>query len=131
MATILTKEEFYNKLKVMSKDRRGRKSDHDVSVTRSVLNDGSMSNYLNFTFRNGVHEFFSSGRVSFAVFKNRLIILDDKDGFAMTKMNRDDNGSRYIKAYITNGREGLVSFENDNYDLKWDDLYEYYYIEKE
>lgn len=91
----------------------------DVSI--SIVKDGAVSIVL----RNGKKKLFD-GAISYAIFKNRVMLRPDKRGYAISGNNKSENG--YVK--IHKGDEELRNFIGD-YDLKYDDFYELYYIEKE
>lgn len=91
----------------------------DVSIT--VVKDGAISIVL----RNGKKKLFD-GAISYAVFKNRVMFRKDKRGYAISGNNKSENG--YVK--IGKGDDELQDFIGD-YELKYDDFYELFYIEKE
>ncbi len=90
----------------------------DVSIT--VIKGGAIS----IVFRNGKKELFD-GAISYAVFKNRVMFRKDKRGYAISSNNKSENG--YVK--IGKGDEEMWDFIGD-YELKYDEFYEIYYIEK-
>ena len=98
----------------------GRGIQYDVSI--SLVKGGANSIVL----RNGKKNLFEDKAISYAIFKNRVMFRSDKDGYAISGNNKSPNG--YVK--IHKGDEELRDFIGD-YDLKYDDFYELYYIEKE
>jgi len=115
------REQKISQFKWNYKANSRRNSILDVSI--SIKKDGKVT----FVFRNGVHEIISGTQYFVcAICKNRMFFMeaDSADGYKLTVS--DTKGcNRYAQMSIDDG----ISFIGD-YELKYDDFLELYYIEK-
>jgi len=124
---IVNKEDFFNGLEFSGLVRNKNRCSYDVSIQTS-LTKGVLKT-VNFTFRNGIEGMLGDGeRLMFARFKNRIIFKLDDNGVKFT--NGGGENSRYAKFCVNPNNEYITGFVGD-YELKYDELYEYYYVEKE
>lgn len=122
---IVNREDFLNSIEFTEPSRRKRiGKDDDIFVNTTGKGDKMR---LSVYFRNGVNELFGE-RVKFGRFKNRMIILPSEDGFKVTNLS---NRSKVVQLLIRGSVENLIPFIDKGYELKYDELYEYYYIERE
>lgn len=124
---MVTREDFFKNLEFEGGSRTRGTSDLDVSLTCVKYAHGQMR--MSFTFRNGVYEKLSTtGRLRFALYKNRIIFQDSEKGLKFYKGTKSDTNTRYVQL-APNDLEAWKTFIGD-YDLKFDEFYEYYYIER-
>ena len=100
----------------------GRKVDADISI--SEVKQG-----VHIIFRNETREIIGE-RVQFAIMKNRLYLKSDEHGLKLydAKKTKRDNG--YIKISSPKHVPQFRAFIGD-YQLRHDDFYDLYYIERE
>ena len=101
----------------------------DVYLTLTGDATASSKKRLNFYFHNGVHQLLGE-RIKVGRFKNRLILMQDDNGYKISKQNKD-NTSGILQMTWGESLDFFKPFLDTDYELKFDDLYEYYYIEKE
>lgn len=124
------------KNEVLKLDWMGRQSKHSVAKTdvSIAIYASKMRNEerndINITFRNGLGELFRTHYISVAIWKNRLFFraTDKEEGIKLVQRNSEKNHYARIgtEAFV----KKLLVFEGD-YELKYDDFYEMYYIENE
>lgn len=131
------KNEFMEKMNWVEKTKTRSVSNADVTVSIQLKTKGAVKNshqVICFTFRNGVIEkLTTTGYIQICVHKNRLFIREaDKNiGYKVTTPGYKEavpgsNVNRYCKMPVLDVFSG---FEG-NYELKYDDFLELYYIEK-
>lgn len=115
------------------------RSDADVSVNLNAKGKNTVGQNLGITLRHGVSEMISGTEYAqICIHKNRIYFResDSRQGYKMTKNHQNEDRSatpasrenRYMK--VTNLSETSKAFIGD-YELKYDDFLELYYIEKE
>lgn len=101
----------------------------DVTVRITVKDEKAI--YTGFTFRDGCYKLFTETEyIEVAPYKNRLFFKqsDVKHGLLLATNKSCKQDNKYAK--LQNELCGLfVEFEGD-YELKYDDFYELYYIER-
>lgn len=133
------KDEFLSKLNWVESRGSCVRSDSDVSVTVNIQDKKRDRNYIAFTFRNGTAQILSNTNyVQICAHKNRIFFRESsmKEGYKLTFNVKNSERSnteasqlnRYLKVSINT--DTYKAFEGD-YDLKYDDFLELYYIEKE
>mgnify|MGYP003297646411 CR=1 FL=1 len=110
----------------------GRTCNHgakaDVSVT--IANQSESRRCVNVTFRNSVNELVTqTDYMVVAPFKNRLFFKSATDVNGLLLCKNANSPNRYIRINRESDVESLTKFAG-NYDLKYDEFYELYYIEK-
>lgn len=122
----MDKKEFLERLNWITPNVTNSKADVSITVT------GSKKDSINITIRNGLEKRISkTGFVKMALFKNKIIFAEttERDGFTCRKNQSNKQPNVYIKFALV-GREWLQDFVGD-YQLKTDEFYDFYYIEKE
>lgn len=119
-----SRQEIMSEIEFESRKRNGRGCPADVTLT--LTNKGKK---VSLYFRNGVGEHFKEG-LMFGILKNRIVLepngaIGYKISDSCTK--RTDYG--VVSATVSDG-EKYRSWIGD-YKLKWDEFYEFWYIEKE
>lgn len=118
---ILTQTTFI----VPSKPGRFHHENSDITITHTK-NGKHGGGAINIILRNGVWDEISpSGRLICGVYKNRLFLINNKDGYKISDSNLSHN--RYVRMRC---EKKLIPFSGD-YKLKYDVFLEMYYIEKE
>ena len=102
-----------------------RKAQTDVSI--SIIRNGDKANSISFVLRNDVWKNFGE-RVAIAVYKNRVLFRTDENGAKVDTRGIKNCTNRYLKFRVDETTERLKAFVGD-YELKYDDFYELYYIE--
>lgn len=97
-----------------------KKTASDVSIN---LHKGE---HIGITFRNGADKKIGE-RLEVAVYKNRVLFRDSPNGVIM--QNKSGKIGKNVYARINDITEELRPFIGD-YELKYDDFYELYYVEK-
>lgn len=131
---ITNKEDFFGQLDFMTAQKRPMLSAADVTVKvvqgSKKANGGHYFDRLSITFRNGILDLLGDGdRVSIARYKNRLIIVKDPRGIKLSDHN--EKGTLFVRWTLNDRTLSTYGWFEGNYDLKYDDLYEYYFIEKD
>lgn len=121
------KEEFLSKLQWRGSEKRVSKSKADISITITK------SNRMAFTFRNDTASKVSdTGYLAICPHKNRILFkaVDNRHGWAVSMKHKDDS-KRLTYGYMQVPVESDAdrAFEGD-YELKYDDFLELYFIEK-
>ena len=101
-------------------------SDVSINLINNTKNKAHPHSF-SFTFRNKA-DVALGAYIDVAVFKNRIYFrtTDDKSGY---KMTRGGSVNGYIRIIESESTKALREFIGD-YDLTWDDIHEFYYIEK-
>lgn len=102
----------------------------DVSIT--VANNNPQRRCINFIFRNDTEKLISeTGYIVAAPYKNRVFFKEatSATGITLTK-NKNSSGSTYARISSEPDVPKFLDYAG-NYQLKYDDFYELYYIEKE
>lgn len=131
------KNEILGKLEWITKERStGKKvSSCDISVALVRKTGGKGANYthVNFTFRNGIENIICSDKdneyIQFCVHKNRIFFRQAEStvGYKLYYASAACAKNKYTKIPIFEGADGFIG----DYDLKYDDFLELYYIDKE
>ena len=111
---------------ISKKTARGIRSDMDISL-RLIKNGGGKKNTINLILRNGISEIFEAPGLVVGVRKNRMFFVPREDGYKIGAAN-DKSDNRYVRIPATNN--DLIEFCGD-YELKYDNFLEMYYIERE
>lgn len=121
---VMTKEQAQERFewKGMSRSRQ-RKGNYDVSINSHK--DGTVG----ITFRNKKAELIGD-RLEYAIFKNRVLFRYSENGMALHNIKNNSNNPDNCYAKFAKSIDDFRQFIGD-YDLKYDDFYELYYIEKE
>ncbi len=107
----------------------GSRGSKDISISlTSVGKKGAYHDGISFVFRNGVEKKIGMN-LEMAIFKNR-ILFREADEPAMTLFANKESKNIYAKVHAGAQVQTLKKFIGD-YDLKHDDFYELYYIERE
>lgn len=130
----MTKKEAQDRFLWIGNESVRRSSVSDVSINR-IKGGKSKANgneyRFSFTFRNDCSKKLGDkgDKIEIAIFKNRIMFRQSENGMTLSgKSNKTSN--RYMHFPITSLTEELTSFIGD-YELKYDDFYEVYYVEKE
>lgn len=130
---ILTRDDLFKQLEFVSVTRNKRYSEKDVSVRVIDGNQVGGKKYykrLSLIFRNDITDLLGDGdRISIARYKGRLIIIKDPNGLKLTGKSEDKN--RFVRFQLNESTLSTYGYFEGDYDLKYDELYEYYYIEKD
>lgn len=126
------KEDIMSKMNWMKKEKGRYLCDKDITISLQLKARGKTEDkgkVICFAFRNDCWELVTENEyIQVGTYKNRLFIRQaDKDtGYKISKNNNTCN-NRYCKMPNV---ESLKDFIGD-YDLKYDDFLEMYYVEKE
>ncbi len=117
--SLISKEEIISKFDWQTPSRGYSRGNEDVRIT--VGKDKKMK----ITLRNDTWELISqTDYIEFAVCKNRILFREAKDkGYKMVKSG--ETPSRYVFTSLK-GCDGFIG----DYELKYDDFLELYYVEK-
>lgn len=102
-----------------------------VSVGNVTRKDGCheyRSKRVTFIFRDNLHQHFATGFLAFAPLKKRIYFKEatKADGYSIsTKMT-----SGYVTATLDDTEIGVYEEFVGDYTLKYDDVYELFYIER-
>lgn len=121
------------KLNWIGTKARGSHGGNDVTITTGLQGGHDERPYVNFIFRNGVSKLFSdTDYVLFAKFKNRIFFKagDSNNGITLSKNKNASEDTRYARIQRANINEQFAVYAGD-YELKYDEFYELYYIERE
>lgn len=129
------KEEFLSQMKWSTKHRASGDNDNhsDVSVTLVRKSADSGYTHVNFTFRNGIEKIITNEEteyIQFCAHKNRIFFrpAESTIGYKLYKANSQTTSkNRYTKVPMFECAKAFVG----DYELKYDDFLELYYIEKE
>ena len=123
---ITNKNDFFEQLSFIGATRKGKKSHEDVTVTL-VEGKTESGKRLSVTLGNDVHVLLGDGeRLKIAFFKNRMILAKGEDGMKMTAAN---TSHRFCRFGLSKEQADVAKSFVGDYELKYDDLYEYYFIE--
>lgn len=131
---MLNREQLLKTIDWETKHHNSFKGNTDVTISLHNTDLSKGTKGLNFTFRNGVYELFAPKTkcFKFGVYKNRMILLE-ADEYAGARLSNSKNNMRqdimYARFASNNVGQRYSTWVGD-YDLKYDSLYEYYYIEK-
>ena len=127
------RDEFLSNMKWSVKLRGASKNaGTDISINLSKKSTTGEFTHLNFTFRNGIEKIILSDveneSLQFCVHKNRIYFrgADASVGYKLYKATAQCS-NRYTKIPIFDNAKYFVG----DYELKYDDFLELYYIEKE
>lgn len=112
---------------------RYRLSDRDVVINKVKANRKGDPFRYSVTFKNRAYDWLKDiERVQFAIFKNRIMWRESDEGFTLSCKKKES--SRGTKSYYASIPYSEASMELDkfigDYELKYDDFYDLYYIEK-
>lgn len=117
-----SRQEFMAEIEFESRKRSGKTS---ADITLTMNRNGSK---VNIYFRNGTKEHFPDG-VMFGIYKNRIILEPNASiGYTITVANNTKTDYGFIGATVSDA-EKYRDWIGD-YALKWDEFYEFWYIEK-
>lgn len=120
---ITNREDFFKQLDFVGKTKRNIGNHNDISIYSSMVDGGEV---LTICIRNGLDQLLGEGdRVKIARYKNRLIIIKDEGGKKLF-----GSKSRFVRFRFKDDQMPTYKYFEGDYELKYDDLYEYYYIEK-
>ena len=106
----------------------------DITINRCTPKTPEAKNKgirYNLTCRNKVPEILGEW-VDIAIYKNRVFFrpsTQQDGGYKMYSHNSTTKTNPFLQILETENTKGLMEFVGD-YDLKYDELYELYYIEK-
>lgn len=123
----MTKLEAQERFNWLGKQRNRNNCNADISISLHKRANGQKHDAIGLTFRNGCGEKFGS-TIQVAVYKNRVMFRTAEDGICMQRNKAVQSNNIYARFSDVNGE--LKNFIGD-YELKYDDFYELYYIEKE
>lgn len=103
--------------------KKNRKGIADITITTM-----KRANSINIYFRNGMHELFPEG-VIFGIYKNRIVFEPDKDKGYTVNMSATKKGDLGVVTATVGDIERYREWVGD-YEMKYDDFYEFWYIEK-
>lgn len=135
-ATLLSgtqyKEEILDKMNWLQKEKQRTVGGADISISVQTKNRGNAKDggkVVCVTFRNGCHDLITDTEyIQLGVYKNRVFIrqVDSADGYKLSKPGGTAR-NRYVKMP---GVDVLKDFIGD-YELKYDNFLDMYYVEKE
>ena len=134
MPAIVNKEDFFEQLPTFGKLIRGgsRNCGKDVNIMLTA-DKTKKNNRLTIGFNADAYELLHAQYIKIGRYKNRMIILPCSESEGV-KVRLDANGKRAYAQFTVSPAmkdSGILIFAGDSYDLKYDDLYEFYYIETE
>jgi len=106
------------------------RANSDISIN-CVKNNGKAFSGISFTFRNDVWQFFGEN-IEFAIYKNRIMFRTAENNCGMklfSGSSKSDN--KYFKVRVNEDTQIIKDKFIGDYELKYDEFYELYYIEKE
>lgn len=129
------REEFLSQMSWSTKHRATGDNDNhsDISVTFTRKTVNSEYTHVNFTFRNSIEKIITGDEteyIQFCAHKNRIFFrpAEAKVGYKLYKANsKSTSNNRYVKVPIFECAKAFVG----DFDLKYDEFLELYYIEKE
>ncbi len=104
----------------------------DVSITVANQSNTTKKKCVNFTFRNGIEKLITDTEyILVAPYKSRVFFkkATDVDGITLLK-NKNSSNSTYARISAENDVPKFEGYAG-NYQLKYDEFYELYYVEKE
>lgn len=108
----------------------GKRGKHDVTINHTISECGNR-HYASITFRNECWKLFTeTPYLEVAIYKNRVFFKqsDEKHGLTLLHNKNVTNSTCYAR--MQNGfADRFITFEGD-YELKYDEFYELYYIER-
>lgn len=111
--------------------RNGHHGGRDVTINHTISEDGKR-HLASFTFRNDCWKLFTeTPYMEIALYKNRVFFRqsDEKHGITLLRNKQVTESTRYAR--MQNGfADRFITFEGD-YELKYDEFYELYYVERE
>ena len=117
-----TRQEVMAEIEFESRKRNGKTS---ADITITVGAKGKVHIY----FRNGAKEHFKSG-VMFGVLKNRMVFEPNSlAGYTVTESTNNKTDYGFLVATVSDVDKYRAWI--GDYALKWDEFYEFWYIEKE
>ena len=127
------KEEFLSSMNWVSKSKaRGSVGDFDVSLTFGKKKSTDKEpKLLCMTLRNEAEKLFADDNeyIQICIHKNRMFFrqADSKTGYKLYDNKTVHSKNRYVKFPLHDVMKAFVG----DYDMKYDDFLELYYIEKE
>lgn len=107
-----------------------KNSNCDVSISRVIWDSAKKRYAYGFTFRNNIHDKLGN-QIQIAVYKNRVLFRPCGPDDMKISLNPNNKTKHfYCKLKEDDMTKVLLDFIGD-YDLKYDEFYEIYYIEKE
>lgn len=102
-----------------------RSSNFDVSISRGAPT-GNHFGSINITLRNDVHELIcpTGGMLQYAYAFNRLFFREGKTGWKLSKGNKSNDATRYVKIYFGKGDTDSIKILDEmigDYDLVQDE----------
>lgn len=119
-----TRDEIMREIIWESKKRSGKLGRDDITIRVSSKSEKKINIY----FKNGTKEHFKDG-VIFGLLRNRMIFEQDgKRGYAVSTTSTSASDYGFISVTLSN--DAYKDWTGD-YQLKHDDFYDFWYIEKE
>lgn len=121
-------DEKFNWISKSGKSYHRAKSDISINC---ITYDKKPYAGISFTFRNDVWQFFGE-RIEFAIYKNRIMFRKANSGEGMAMFSGSDKSpNKYMKIRITEDTQVIKDKFIGDYELKYDNFYELYYVETE
>lgn len=116
------RQEIFAEIEFESR-KRNKKGIADITIATM-----KRANTINIYFRNGMHELFPEG-VIFGIYKNRIVFEADKDKGYTVNMSATKKGNIGVVTATVGNIDKYREWIGD-YEMKYDDFYEFWYIEK-
>lgn len=116
------RQEIFAEIEFESR-KKNKKGIADITITTT-----KRANSINIYFRNGMHELFPEG-VIFGIYKNRIVFEPDKDKGYTVNTSATKKGDIGVVTATVGDIEKYRAWVGD-YEMKYDDFYEFWYIEK-
>lgn len=131
---ITTKDELFENVDFVGR-KKAKASNNVYDIGVYIKKEGRKTPRLRIYFRNSISDIFDSEYFEIGRYKNRLIIKPSTEENGVKLFNSQSPNVRSLQFTITKSEAGILVFGSTdgpvNYELKYDQLYEYYYIEKE
>lgn len=132
---ITTKDELFKNVDFVGRKKtKAANNDYDIGVF--IKKDkGRRNPRLRIYFRNSISDIFDSEYIEIGRYKNRLIFKPSTEEMGAKLWSSASPAIKSLQFTVTKNEAGVLVFGSTdgpiNYELKYDQLYEYYYIEKE
>lgn len=110
--------------------KKNPKANNDISIRHTISENGE-SHYTGITLRHECWKLITdTPYVEVAIFKNRVFFKESDAirGLTLCSNKNTSETTRYIRFYNGHAPK-FIAFEGD-YELKYDEFYELYYIER-
>ena len=124
------KNDVLGKMQWLKKDKSCNRSQKDVSISLNACSTSTTGRVIAITFRNECYELVSdTGYIQAGVYKNRCFFRSttSSEGYKLSCPKAGLKKSRYCKMPEMKELANMIG----DYELKYDDFLEMYYIEKE